>query len=693
MINKIRAEHIGRIAYIYVRQSTSGQIIHHRESQRLQYGLIKRAKEFGWKEGSIRMIDSDLGTTASGCVDRLGFQELLSSVCEGKVGAIFSIEVSRLARNGREWHTLLEICAIMKTVLVDHEAVYDLSLMNDRLLLGLKGEMSTMELSLLTQRSQAAIQEKARRGELYLTVPAAYIKTKDNQLKKNPDKRIQEVIDLVFSKFSEYGTMRRVYKWFLDEEIEIPVISSGRGERSVEWKLPGSNTILNMLDNPIYAGAYAYGRTKTEIEFKDGRKRLRKGIRKDQKDWDVLILDHHEGYISWEEYQHNMETLAQNTNKKRPVVKGSVRGGKALLGGLLRCGHCGRKLFVRYHGRNGRHKRYDCSRRQDGKREKACISFGGFRVDQAVTEYLFEVLSPIGLEASVSAIKKINNESGTVRRQRELELEQARYEALRAKRQYNEVDPDNRLVAATLEKDWNDALIKVLKLEEEISSLSETSPPLSAEEEAEIRELSQDLPRVWNHPSSSLELKKRIIRTVVKEIVVYLEKQKIKLVIHWEGGEHTELEVLKNKSFESSLSTDVETKKIITELARIMPDKHIVAFLNRIGKTTAKGHTWNPVRLRAFRNNNNIPVYREGERQEREEFTVDEASSKLGIGRTKVWRLIQHKILPARQVCPGAPWIISKKDLESEAVKKDAHSKLPRRPLSKNIKQKVLNFQ
>lgn len=695
MINKIRTEHIGREACIYVRQSTSTQVIHHRESQRLQYGLKERAKELGWSEGYIRVVDSDLGTTASGCVDRLGFQELLSAVCEGKVGAIFSIEASRLARNGREWHTLLEICSIMRTVLVDRDAIYDLNLSNDRLLLGLKGEMSTMELSLLKERSQAAIQEKAKRGELYLTIPAAYIKTKDNQLKKNPDKRIQEVMDLVFSKFREYGTMRQAYKWFLDERIEIPIVSNGKGGRSIEWKLPSTSTILRILDNPIYAGAYAYGRTKTEVEFKDGRKRLRKGVRKEQKDWDVLILDHHEGYITWEEYQYNMDTLAQNTNKKRPVVKGSVRGGEALLGGLLRCGHCGRKLFVKYQGRNGSHKRYHCGRKQDSdsKGEKACISFGGLRVDRAVTEHLFRVLSPIGLEASVKAIKKINNKSKAVRRQRELELEQARYEALRAKRQYNAVDPDNRLVAATLEKDWNDALVKVVELEKEISALAEITPPLSAEEEAEIRELSQDLPRVWDHPSSSPDLKKRIIRTVIKEIVVYLKDQKIKLIIHWEGCEHTELEVLKNKSDESPLRTNVKTKKVISELARIMPDKQIVAFLNRIGKTTAKGHTWNPVRLRAFRSNNNIPVYHEGERQERGEFTVDEASSKLGIGKTKVWRLIQHKILPAKQVCPGAPWIISIKDLESETIKKAAHSKLPKRPLSENSKQKALNFQ
>jgi excisionase family DNA binding protein len=303
------------------------------------------------------------------------------------------------------------------------------------------------------------------------------------------------------------------------------------------------------------------------------------------------------------------------------------------------------------------------------------------------------VLSPVGLEASLRAIKKINDESGAVKRQRELELEQVRYEALRAKRQYDAVDPDNRLVAATLEKDWNDALVRVAKLENDISAMVASTPPLSAEEEVEIRELSQDLPRVWNHPRSSLDLKKRIIRAAIKEIVVYLEDQQIRLVIHWEGGEHTELEVPKNKSFDAPLRTDVETKRIISELARIMPDKHIVAFLNRIGKTTAKGHTWNPVRLRSFRKNNNIPVYREGERQEREEFTVDEASSKLGIGSTKVRRLIQHKILPARQVCSGAPWIISKRDLEAEAIKKAANSKLSKRPLSGNSKQKVLNFQ
>ncbi len=693
MKNKITTEHLSRQAFVYVRQSTASQVIEHRESQRLQYRLVDRAKELGWSEEKIFVIDSDLGTSATGSVTRVGFQQLLLAVSEGKVGAIFSIDASRLARNGREWHTLLEVCGIMRTVLVDQEAIYDLNLSNDRLVLGLKGEMSTMELSLLKERSQAAIQHKASRGELYLSLPAAYIKTNDNRLEKNPDRRIQEVIDLVFTKFRQYGTMRRVYKWFLHAKIEVPAFSNSRGPRTIGWKLPSTNTILKILDNPIYAGAYAYGRTKTEVTFKDGRKRLKKGIRKEQKDWDVLILDHHEGYIDWAEYENNMKTLAENTNKKRPIVKGSVRGGEAMLGGLLRCGHCGRKLFVRYQGRKGHHKRYQCGPKQDFEKEKSCISFGGYRVDRAVTQELFKVLSPIGLEASVKAIEKINDKSKSITRQRELELEEARYEALRAKRQYNAVDPDNRLVAATLEKDWNGALVRVVKIEDKIADSAEATYRLSDEEKTEIRELSQDLSLIWNHPGSSVELKKRIIRTVIKEIVVYLKEEKIKLVIHWEGDEHTELEMLKNKSNQRSLKTRVQTKKIISELARIMPDKHIVAFLNRIGKTTAKGHTWNPVRLRAFRSNNSIAVYREGERQERAEFTVDEASVKLGVSKTKVWRLIQQEIILARQVCSGAPWIICEKDLESEAVNTAARTKLPIRPRSQNSKQKVLNFQ
>lgn len=692
MNNKIGTEHLTRKACVYIRQSTSGQVLHCKESQRLQYGLVERAKGLGWAEESIKVIDCDLGTSASGSAERKGFQELLSGVCEGKIGAVFSVEASRLARNGREWHTLLEICGVMRTVLVDQENIYDPNLSTDRMVLGLKGEMSNMELNLLRERSQAALKAMASRGELYLTISSGYVKTENNKLKKDPDKRIQEALDLVFNKFRELGSTHQVCNWFVSEQVEIPMVSNDKGERCIKWKLPTPSTISRILSNPIYAGVYTYGRTKTEVEYINGRKQLRKGIRKEQKDWDVLILDHHEGYITWDEYQSNRKIIFNNMNRKRLMAKGSVRGGEALLAGLLRCGHCGCKLYVRYHGDNGSHKRYDCSgKRSHGKRR--CISFGGLRVDKAVTKSLLNVLSPMGLEYSIKAIEKINEKNAEVRRQYELSLEQANYEARLAERRFKSVDPDNRLVAASLEQDWNDSLTKVSEIEDKIASLSESKPLLSLKEETEIKEIAQNLPRIWNHASSSPELKKRIIRTVIKEIIVYVREQNIKLIIHWEGGDHTELEVKKNKSGGSEHRTDKEIEEIITGLARMMPDREIVIFLNRLGKTTAEGLNWNPVRIRAFRSNHNIPVYREGESQERKELKIKEASSKLGIGRTKVLRLIHHKILPARRVCEGAPWIIAEKDIQAEAVKKAAHSKLPKGPCSDNFKQEVLNFQ
>lgn len=587
---------------------------------------------------------------------------------------------------------MLEMCGITDTLLIDHDTIYDLKLMNDRFLLGLKGEMSSMELSLLKERSQAALKAKAERGEFYLSLVAAYTKTSTNQRVKNPDCRVQEVTELVFSKFREYGTMRQVLNWFLQEKIEIPVTSNGKGPRCINWKLPSDRGIWAILDNPVYAGAYVHGRTETKVIIENGCKRIKKGIRKAKEDWDVLIKDHHEGYISWEEYERNAAILRENANSKRPTVQGAPGKGEALLAGLLRCGRCGRKLYVRYPGGNGGNRRYQCSKIRVGIKEEECLSFGGLRVDKAVTNQMLNVLSSVGLEASLRAIDKLSKESGQVRRQRELELEQARYESLLAQRRYHAVDPDNRLVASTLEKEWNDALTHTAALENEMANLSVDELSISPAERAQIMGLSQNLPRVWNDANSPPELKKRILRTAIKEIIVYHNAPMLQLIIHWAGGDHTQLEIVKNKSSSKVLRTDVETTTIIRELARIMRDKQIVAFLNRLGKTTAKGYTWNPVRLRAFRSHHNIPVYREGERQDRGELTVGEAGSLLSIGETKVWRLIRHKILPARQVCEGAPWVILKKDVESNIVKEAAYRPLPKRVSEENLKQQQLEI-
>ena len=698
MNDKITASHLNRRAYIYVRQSTASQVVKNLESQRLQYNLIELAKQLGWQSSQIVILDRDLGCSASGTAHRSDFEQLLHEVCASHVGAIFSVDASRLARNGREWHTLLEFCCVVDTLLIDPEASYDTKLSNDRLLLGLKGEFSEMELRILRERSQAAIKQKARRGELYLMISAGYVKTSNHSIRKDPDKRIQQAIALIFLKFRELGSIRQVYNWLIEHRIETPVAKYKNGIRTSEWRLPNVNTLGNMLKNPIYAGAYAYGKTKRIVEIKDGRKHIRKGVVRPQQDWDVLITDHHEAYIGWQEYQKNQEVIAHNSNSKRPVVTGSAGRGEALLTGLLRCGHCGSKLMTRYQGNSGQHLVYQCRGNTNHQGKHTCISFGGRRVDRALSRSVLEVLSSHGLEAALKAIETLSDGQTQIQRQRMLALEQARYEVKRTRRQYDAVDPENRLVAAELERDWNEALKKTVDLENELAALQQRVRTLSDQDRREILSLAEDLPLVWNHSDSCPEIKKKIVRIVIKEIVAYIEQtsgnqQIIKLIIHWQGGDHTEIALPKNKRGEPHNTTDPETIEIISALARIMPDKHMVSCLNLLGKRTASGLTWTPKRICAFRNDHRIPVYKEGERESRGELTLEEVSVELDVSVSKARKLIKQGILPAKQVCFGAPWIIQKESLKSEHVRQAASSNVSSSPLTTNSQQQPLDFQ
>ena len=696
MSEKITPLHLSRNAYVYVRQSTASQVMNHLESQRVQYNLCEQAACLGWPSSQINVIDQDLGHSAAGATYRLGFEQLMQEVCASNVGAIFSVDASRLARNGREWHTLLEICGVVGVLLIDRESVYDPGVSNDRLLLGLKGEFSELELRMLSERSQAAIREKARRGELHLMISAGYLKGADGTLRMDPNRRVQQAIELVFSQFRELGSIRQVHRWFMDHQVDLP-IATYKNEQRLEWKLPSVNVLGNLLKNPIYAGAYAYGKTKRKIEIRAGRKHIKKGVPLPQSQWAVLIHDHHEAYISWDEYQKNQATIAQNANRQRPMVTGSVGRGEALLSGLLRCGHCGSKLMTRYQGSTGKARVYVC-RGKEKRQTKTCISFGGTRVDEALSHSILDVLSPLGLKAALQAAQRLCGSQSEVRQQRLLALEQARYEASRAKRQYDSVDPENRLVAAELEREWNSALSKACELENEIALLEQENKIVSEKERQSILSLSDDLPFVWNHPESNPEVKKKIIRLVIKEIVAYIEsaacdQQIIKLKVHWQGGDHTEIELVKNRRGETNSTTNPETKAIIAALARIMPDKHIVGCLNRLGTRTASGLTWTPARVCSFRKDHRIPVFKEGERQQRNELTPEEVSCELGISVSKVRKLIKRGILPAKQVCSGAPWLIQKEDLTLEQVQHAAQSTLNSCPLTPNSKQNTFDFE
>jgi DNA invertase Pin-like site-specific DNA recombinase len=683
-MNKISLEHLSRGAIVYIRQSTPGQVANNLESKRRQYGLADRARQLGWQD--VTVIDDDQGHSGSGTA-RAGFERLLVAVAAGQVGAVVSIEASRLARNGRDWHTLLEFCGFVGTLIIDEDGVYDPRHPNDRLLLGLKGTMSEMELSVLRQRANEAMKLKATRGELFMTVAVGYRKVANqDRIEKEPDRRVQQAIELVFKKFDELHSARQVHRWLRQENISVPTIAYGPDGRYVVWKLPTYTRIHTLLTNPIYAGAYSWGRSTHRVRIEDGRKRITHGHRRTRAEWPVFIADHHEGYISWEQYERNQRVMADNANSKRLTARGSIRGGSTLLNGLLRCGHCGRKLSVGY---SKGCSRYYCHGKTHLHAGKLCISFGALRVDESVSAEVLRQIQPMGVEAALRAIEARESKTDDVRRQVELALEQARYESNRAQRQYHAVDPENRIVAAELERLWNERLLVVRELETKLQHVdTQRLPPLSEEERAQLLSLGSDLERAWNHPAATAETRKRILRTVITEIVARLEGNEVHLVLHWQGGDHSELKVPKPRNGQHRWTLDATTTDIITELARLMPDLKIAALLNRAGKRTGQDNTWTEPRVRAFRNNHEIAVYREGERAERGELTLLEAAAALGTCQMTVLRMIRKDTLEARQVCKGAPWVIKASALA--ALDRAAIGR--RRPLTSNPDQKSLQF-
>jgi len=534
-MNKITADHLSRAAYVYVRQSTPGQLINNPESRRRQYALVERAKALGWE--NVIVVDEDLGHSGDGTM-RSGFECLLTAVCTGTAGVVFAIECSRLARNCREWHTLLEFCALVNCLIIDEEDVYDSKLTNDRLLLGLKGAFSEFELSILRQRSLEALRLKAARGELHRTVAVGYVRSADDRIELDPDKRVREAIHLTFRKFAEFASVRQVALWLIDEGMKMPVVVYGPDGRVVEWRRPRYSMIYRVLTNPVYAGIYAYGRTGSRVRLEAGRKVITRAIRRQQADWDVLIRDHHPGYVSWEEYERNQRIISGNATRRGEIVPGSVRNGGGLLVGLLRCGHCGRKLRV--HGGVQNAVRYECSnaRINHGGRN-SCIAFGNLRIDAAVSEEVLRVIAPLGLDAALQAIAEREHAGTEQLRHRELALVQARYEADRAYRQFNAVEPENRLVVGDLEKRWNERLAEVARFQEELRIAREQQQSAITESQrTKILELAANLPRLWNHPSASAATRKRILRAVLEEIIVTVEPGRLLLKLHWKGGDH-----------------------------------------------------------------------------------------------------------------------------------------------------------
>lgn len=683
-MTKITADHLGRGAFVYVRQSTADQLLHNPESRRRQYGLADRARQLGWT--SVEVIDDDLGRSGGG-INRPGFERLLAAICEGRVGAVLSIEASRLARNGRDWHTLIEFCGLVGTVIVDEDGIYDPRHPNDRLLLGMKGTMSELELSLFRQRSHEALKQKARRGALFLGVAAGYVKAGRDRIEKDPDQRVQDAIRLVFAKFAELQSVRQVHLWLRDEGIALPVASHKAAEgRSIVWKLPLYNTVHNILTNPVYGGAYAFGRTTSKVSVENGRKRVKRGLRRPQTEWDVLLKDQHEGYITWSEFERNQRVIADNATGKGASVRGAVRRGELLLAGLLRCGHCGRKMYVGYGGKAGR---YHCQGALVNHGTERCISFGSLRADHAVGTEVLRILKPLGIDAAVKALEAQTSETSAAQRQLELAQQQARFAAAHARRQYDAVDPANRLVAGELERRWNEALQIVHQLEGELAGLEARKPaPLGERERQHLMQLGADLERAWSHPAATSATRKRILRAALHEIIVRVEGDHIEMILHWQGGDHTALKLRRNGVGKHRWTIPEDTLSLILELARLMPDQQIARLLNRAGKPTGRGNGWTKTRVCSFRNHHGIAVYREGEWAERGETTLEAAAQIMDVSVMTALRMIKRGVIKGRQLCKGAPWAIKAEDVAAYQAQNASQ-----RPPTADPAQQTFQFQ
>jgi DNA invertase Pin-like site-specific DNA recombinase len=668
MNEKITPLHLQRKAMLYIRQSSAHQVMHHQESRRLQYAMKERLQQLGWSE--IETIDEDQGRSASGLVAREGFQRMVAEVSLGRVGAVAARELSRLSRNHRDWQQLVEVCRIVDTLLIDQETIYDSRRSNDRLLLGLKGSMNEYELDLLRQRAWEARQEKARRGELLVTPPVGFIHG-EGSYEKDPDQRVHEAIALLVAKFLEMGSLRQVLLWMMEHELQMPTRRFDSGVWRIHWRRPNYAALYRILIHPIYAGAYVYGQAQTEMVW-DGVRARKRSCWKGFEGARVLLIDQHEGYISWPEFERIQRMLTDNcTQFKERESRGAVRRGRALLAGLLRCRRCGRKLVVHYTGRQGDVLRYGCCRGSLDKAEPRCINFGGALVDEAVSREVLRVLQPAAIEAARQSGQEQSQRQDEVLRVLELELKAARYAAGRAGSQYDAADPENRLVTDELERRWNQALERVAEVEARITSERSQGEVPSLPSSEELVALAKDVAGVWNDPETDVRLKKRIVRTLLQEVLVDVcpEAGEIRLVLHWQGDVHTELTVRRRRRGQNRLHTAASTVTAVQLLSRIGSDEQIAGWLNHHQLRTGKGNFWTKSLVASLRSKRAFPAFSVARRKAEGWMTLKAAAAYLGISNTTLRYAAEANDIPALHPLPLGPWIFRRDDLETPTAK------------------------
>ena len=671
---KITSSHLSRAAVIYVRQSTLAQLERNTESTARQYDLVHRAQQLGWPREAIRVVDGDLGISGSVTGQRAGFEGMVAEVALGQVGIIMALEASRLARDNAAWYRLLDLAGVCDTLVADADAVYHPALFGDRLLLGLMGIMAESELHVLRARLEGGIKNKAARGELRRGLPVGLIWGEtDGEIRFHPDEAVTSVLAATFDRFAVCGSVRATWLWLRAEGLRWPLqkvayTRRGSGIPEITWVEPTYHAVHTTLTHPAYAGAYVYGRTRKE-RYLDPSGALRQRARRLPRDqWEVLIPDHHPGFTDWDTYQANQARIGTSIRPQaRQPGTGAVREGCALLQGLATCGTCGRKLAIFYAGPSRCVPNYYChgSAELVNGRGARHMSVGGQGIDAAVAEAFLAALAPAAMDACLAAARQLEDGHDAALAQHQRQVEQARYHATRAERRYRAVDPDNRLVARGLEREWETALRELADAEAELARRETARPKtLTPQEKQAILALGDDLGAVWDAPTTTDKDRKQLLRTLLDEVNITLRRDDpgphAGLVLRWKGGAISELTVPLRRR-QPAIRTDEDTIDLIRRLAVHYPDAVIAGILNRQHRRTARGLSYTASRVQSLRYHWHIPCHQpdgNGQAPEGELLNVTAAARQLDIAPSTLLRWLNDGFVAGEQITPGAPWRI-----------------------------------
>jgi len=668
---KIDHWHLERIAFVYIRQSTPGQVRKNVEGGERQKRMAQRIRELGWPDHQVRVLGADTGHSGSSLHGREDYQTMLQAVMAQEAGIIGASELSRLVRDNQDWNQLVRICRHQGVLLADEHRVYDPNDPQDRVVLGIQGAFNEFELAMIFARMRDGKNRKASRGELYGVFPPGYICRHEPLCEKHPDLRVQRAVEQVFREYENCPSVSQLFHRLLSVGFQLPVVPPGKDWREVDWVSPSYRHLLGMLRNPAYAGIYVHGRSRTFTVLNDEGHAEKKRRHVPMGEWEIVLENHHEAYISKATWERNLEKIAANANMGHLTSQRSPQNGNGLMVGLLRCRRCGHKLYAAYRdGAVG----YQC-RRGTNQRDASgwvCFSFRANRVEERLIELLLQATAPASVAAAQKAAERF---AAHHQQERQLLLDRlnAKEEiAARAAREYKETDGTYTAVRRQLAQEWDAALAAVEAERTRLASFDKREPSLpTPQQQRQLERLSTDLRRIWNHPRANTVLKKQIVRTLIREIVADVEDDEIVLIIHWAGGHHTELREPRRSRISRRQLEDV--KKVIDAMRKLLTDEQIAVALNRERLWQPRGRrnekTWTGEHVAAFRKQHRIPGFSAKAKQDEDWLTQAEAANRLSISAMSMTRLVRAGIVPAEQPHPGLPTVVRGEDLDRDEVR------------------------